>query len=69
VGGVAEDEVKRYQDGNEAEYCAEPDAESVEGDVAVCWEQGLVKESGGVEGACAVDCSRDVARGVADLQL
>jgi len=36
VGGVAEDEVKRYQDRDEAEYRAESDAETVEGDVAVC---------------------------------
>ena len=33
---VAEDEVERYQYGDETEYRAETDAETVEGDVAVC---------------------------------
>ena len=54
MGGVAEDEVKRYQDGNEAEYCAEPDAESVEGDVAVCWEQGVLMDDQFGEGGVAL---------------
>lgn len=37
VGGVAEDEVEGYQDGNKAEYRAEADSEAVEGNGAVCW--------------------------------
>ena len=42
VRGMAVDEVEGDEDGDEAEYYAEAQAEFVEGDAAVCWPEGIL---------------------------